>query len=71
MNCASCRYWIELDGQHPLDGFGACGRMRAGMYDPDAEIVGELAVVIEGSGLFAALKCKGDFGCVLHEPVVP
>lgn len=28
----------------------------------------ELAVVQDGSGYHAALKCRADFGCVLHEP---
>lgn len=28
----------------------------------------ELAVVQDGSGYFAALKCREDFGCVLFEP---
>jgi hypothetical protein len=69
--CATCRYWIESDTQHPLRGFGACGRMRVGMYDPDAEIVDELAVVIEGTNQFSALKCKADFGCALHELPLP
>jgi hypothetical protein len=27
----------------------------------------ELAVVKDGSGYYAALKCREDFGCVLHE----
>ncbi len=26
------------------------------------------AVVQDGSGYFAALKCRSDFGCVLHNP---
>jgi hypothetical protein len=26
------------------------------------------AVVVDGSGYFAALKCRSDFGCVYHEP---
>ena len=68
MNCATCRHWIEMDGEHPLAGFGACGRMRRGMYEPDMEIGGELAVVVEGAGLLTMLKCKAAFGCVLHEP---
>lgn len=29
----------------------------------------ELAVVQDGSGYYAALKCRADFGCVLHEPL--
>lgn len=26
------------------------------------------AVVVDGSGYFAALKCREDFGCVLYAP---
>ena len=63
MNCATCLHWIADDPQHPLRGLGACGRLRFGMYDPDVELEGELAVVLEGS----MFKCKADFGCVLHE----
>jgi hypothetical protein len=25
------------------------------------------AVVVDGSGYFAALKCRADFGCTLHQ----
>lgn len=27
-----------------------------------------LAVVVDGSGYFAALKCRSDFGCVMFSP---
>lgn len=69
--CSTCRHFTPDDPQHPLRGFGACKRMRSGMYDPDAEIDGELAVTVDGSGQFAAFKCKPDFGCVLHEVPPP
>lgn len=43
-------------------------------YDPEekAEILGfrstHSAIVQDGSGYYAALKPRRDFGCVLHEP---
>ena len=27
------------------------------------------AVVVDGSNYYAALKCREDFGCILHEPL--
>jgi hypothetical protein len=31
----------------------------------------EKAVVQDGSGYYAALKCRADFGCVYHEEANP
>lgn len=67
MNCGTCRHWEATDPQHILDGFGACGRMKAAIYSPDRDIDSELAVVVDGAGANSALKCKAEFGCVLHE----
>lgn len=30
-------------------------------------VLAQKAVTIDGSGYFAALKCREDFGCVYHE----
>lgn len=32
-----------------------------------AEARSHKAVVVDGSGYFAALRCREDFGCVLHQ----
>lgn len=31
-------------------------------------MLAEKAVAVDGSGYFAALRCREDFGCVYHEP---
>lgn len=67
MNCGTCIHWIETDLQHILDGFGACGRMKAAIYSPDRAVENEPAVVVDGAGAFSALKCKAEFGCILYE----
>ena len=67
MNCGTCIHWIPEDPQHVIEGFGACGRMYAAIYSPDREIANEKAIVVDGAGANSALKCKADFGCVLHE----
>lgn len=70
-NCGNCRHWEEYGSSK----YGACGRLKH-----HAERHGELdngrtdgpddaAVLIDGSDYFAALRCRSDFGCVLHEPL--
>lgn len=65
--CATCRHWIADDTQHIIEGFGACGRMARAIYAPDYDIAAEVAVVVDGAGAVSALKCKAEFGCLLHE----
>lgn len=67
MNCATCAHWVPEDPQHHISGFGGCRKLYPAMYDPDAEVAELLAVVIDASGTQTGLKCKAEFGCVLHE----
>jgi hypothetical protein len=69
VTCATCMYWLEHDAEHLLTGFGRCTRFRAAMFEPDLELSGELAVILDGT----IFKCKPEFVCSLHElpPVEP
>lgn len=68
--CKTCKYW-ETERQN-LPNTGACRRIP-GPDDLDRkrsnseDIHDELAIVEDGSGYYAALITKGDFGCILHE----
>lgn len=77
MNCGTCRFW----GKNVPDPHGEisdqtgdwrqCGRVvHEDSYFQGKDFQKELALVVDGSNFFAALKCRSDFGCVLHEPLV-
>lgn len=73
MKCGDCRHWQEIDTYaSKIDGFGTCERIRAFENicsgEPNEEEAKEKAMTVDGSGFYSALKTKGDFGCVLHEP---
>jgi hypothetical protein len=58
---ARCRPEDDIRDEYDFDPI----RAEEMVEDP---IRRELAVVTDGSGYFAALKCREDFGCVLFEP---
>lgn len=80
--CGTCKFWgsyIKWKGRPVPDQTGEwrqCGRI---FFDDDGEISEyaddkegslvrkELVVVQDGSGWFGCLKCREDFGCILHE----
>lgn len=67
MNCNTCRHWRAADDQHPIEGFGGCERITACMYSPAPDLTEEKAAVVDSNKGHLPLKCKADFGCVLHE----
>lgn len=38
-------------------------------FERHQKTLAEKAVTVDGSGYFAALRCREDFGCVYHEPL--
>lgn len=67
--CGSCKHWCNLVGEEHLGtdnhvygphGFGVCQRIK---MDERKDNV----VVKDASGYYAAIHCKADFGCILHE----
>lgn len=78
--CGSCKHW-GAEGERGK--FRRCTRIvhdhqdytdDRTVYASDPTIDDEakamrqeLAVVKDGSGMFATLCCREDFGCVLHE----
>lgn len=71
--CGTCRFistepiLIWDDECNLVDaGYRTCKRVEhdeGGKYPPNKK-----ALVIDGSGYFAALKVEKDFGCILWEP---
>lgn len=77
--CGDCKYWGRTSTEIQDGVWRECGRIhfdetnscRNDLDDEsefDQTIRHELAVTRDGSGYFAAIKCREDFGCVLWEP---
>jgi len=80
-SCETCKHWKPLDpsetaGRSRTTDFRECTRIKhdesseSDGNDPpmDSESVfDEPAVVVDGSGYFAALRTKADFCCCLWE----
>lgn len=80
--CGSCAYWgagHEQNSESPAwrrvrpcgavkhddsDSYRADGSLSTPLSDPNAK-----AEVVDGSGYFAALRTRADFGCVLYQEV--
>jgi hypothetical protein len=69
-DCISEEELLDLYGEWPIgsDGPVHSESTRQKMARPIRQ---ELAVVQDGSGYHAALKCRADFGCVLFEAAPP
>ena len=69
--CETCKFWGDEDDKNNL--FRECQAINhQASYDPyeensDSALEDQLAITIDGSGYFAAIKTQADFGCVLHE----
>lgn len=76
--CGSCRHWDQESRKVPtlyLDdepyeepipgGWGGCERIIHRRHETDEE--GEVAFLSDGSGYYAALTTKAEFGCQLWE----
>jgi hypothetical protein len=75
---------VEEDWQYDKLVMGKCGaiRQREDIIEPARRLEDwdameaeenrllslEKAIAVDGSGYYAAVRCRGDFGCVLHEP---
>lgn len=73
MKCGSCKYFgkemtrddFEVDEYDIPSGFHKCERIK---HDKNHTLsLKEKAVLIDGSGYFAAIRVKEDFGCQLWE----
>jgi len=59
---------VDADGNAlPIKHFFLCGRIKEEHYMDDGEKLTEKAMVMDGSGYYAALCVEDDFGCVLWE----
>ena len=69
--CGTCKYFGLKTGPSKGEQFESCGRvyMLCGRIQqefqvlPNGEHAPDIAVVIDGSGYFAALCVTDDFGC--------
>lgn len=68
--CGTCKHWQAGDEPEYPD-WGTCGRIE--MYEPysyqrgKSQRAEEIALAVDGSGFIAIVRCKAEFGCVLHE----
>lgn len=61
--CGNCKHWLTGDKCEEAEApYGECGRVKLGDYSTT-----DTAYVKDGSGWWAAIICKEDFGCVLFE----
>lgn len=60
--CGSCKHYVS--DKDPRT--GTCGRIHV-EWDPEHGLYNDKASVEDGSFYHAALLCRSDFGCVLHE----
>jgi hypothetical protein len=72
--CVTCKHWGNAKDEGKL--FRECQRIvqdrdqasDCDEFSTDPEnVLDETAVVIDGSGYFAKLRSKANFGCVMHE----
>lgn len=61
--CGTCKHWRGEE----FRGWRQCQRIEHYTGYPAIDPT-ERAIVVDGSGYLAALRCKTDFGCVYHEP---
>lgn len=72
--CGTCKFrGKEIEAFESADafeqtptGYFFCTRIKHHGSKPTPH--GEHALVVDGSGYFAALCVENDFGCTLHEP---
>ena len=76
--CGTCKFWGDApdrcDPRGPKgEEFRPCKRIKMQEIDMEAESDAEWhgvisnpcsAVAVDGSGYYAAIKCRSDFGCV-------
>ncbi len=63
--------WDEDTYQKVLrKGYGICGRIKHEENTTACKKFDGQAGVVDGSDYFAAVICRDDFGCVLHEPKI-
>lgn len=61
MRCKDCKYFgVEICES----GFHTCEIIKHGFDEGDMNYGSKKAHVVDGSGYFAALRIKEDFGCV-------
>lgn len=73
--CGNCKFlgeeievWDEVDCKDKLTGFHNCQRVCHGNKDRYGDVTHkDSAIVVDGSGYFAALRVKEDFGCIYFE----
>lgn len=62
--CGACRYWVKLKSE---DEYGECRALefdeRSGGLKSLERTTKPLAVVVDGSGYYAALRSRAEFGC--------
>lgn len=61
MTCGECEFWGDESDEHHK--YRQCQAIR---HSDSFEESGS-AFVVDGSGYFAALKCRSDFGCNLFQ----
>jgi len=72
--CGNCEHWKEVN----KFGVGTCDAVKHDVeggetYDYDSDSDEEIAsnndpaFVVDGSGCYAALKTRENFGCALHQ----
>lgn len=71
--CGTCKHWGAGRNEHEYAGasvsrddeFKPCGAIIQEDYYDEKKIAGKRAFVQDGSGYYAAIKVREDFGCVL------
>jgi len=73
--CKNCKFlgeeidkWDCDEGKTVMTGFHQCKRIdHDANWDSNNTVHPDSAVVVDGSGYFAALRVKEDFGCIYFE----
>lgn len=65
--CATCTHWDTAD---EAEAWGTCGAIL-GPQVRRVLTIETRAYLCDGSGYFACLTTRSDFGCTLHEPRDP
>ena len=62
MTCGECKFWGDKDENNQ---YRQCRAIKHVEFSDENEDYS--AFVVDGSGYFAALKCRSDFGCNLFQ----
>ena len=76
-NCGTCKHWKNADDPDSDPRYGKCEAIPhgKGIWDNECNYLvyegDNLALAVDAESYSAWLETQRNFGCVLHEPLLP